>query len=1359
MDESILHHLFLPQYLPSSAADDFLIENNHQNEHMLLECMKEYLNTFQSIDAFSLPIFGILTDCVERWSLLQNVQNISVTKLQSSFNELPSGSFLPLYFHNQNAAILIEMDENNTDQPIISSWQVLLPSAEITSSILPHLSCFPVRTYRLNNRSQLGSTVHCELLIDLMNHSIEYSKSYKASNEVDETRDVPESHYVCQWWIEQFQEINLENSSNKCYQFRKKHRDHIRWNKTLLPFRRSGLWMTIKVVFQTILTKQLSYDGFVIYKFLITHFLTDLIYKKRISTDLLVHCIRKIIRRLNKIERLIPSINSNDVIKWTKYIKEQIQIKINLILPKLNWQKSIEKNEKINSKLIMNNSNIYQHFFPQFQTYLNNEILSKRDDEFLPYVSNCNHLFDINQIDSIPTYSILTIEMNYTVAIALMRMEIWVESSLEEWLNHSSLDKNEKNRFEILLRFFEEYQGEALKHYYSEDGQTDPIGYTRFILTSLTIIRVMQLKLCNHSNLKRLKLHSINIPNLIELFEYLILPNRDDMNRAFDLYNYFKEFNHRMYPDLLTKIDSEKAFGVHYANQSSTINEDLNKIRDQSERDKQNKIIEINEAKERYNSLMDSIIDLSCECIYHNQRKSSQRHKCRRCQIQEQADQIEVKIFEYPLPSRHQSALSVMFELQMPIEIRSYRDILWQFINRPYPNLKSNFYEWLNVQPHNDKLTPYYTGPHDRQVRLVSHTKSITQTHYSSPKVATASIKDYLFDNSLKVEISPNKSLDIKDERRILTPKLNHPDYEQLQFSLNTTQFLQNEVIAQLSNRPSRLKSTQFVEFGSFRSGHLLQWWNLLILLEMESLSIGEESVAILILHSILQYGPLSDQWCSQSHQHLLDDSFIEEFILRLNRYLDNCKLNWQNELILLVLTMIIMRILNISNENKIEQLIHLVRKCRRIGEEWIDLISINIQKISSSIFNEEEKLHLKMVNIGVACLLTFSTYQNRMNYLLSSNEDVIFLLKAATIVHDNIIFRKNQSNISHFMQNMIRFSQWTLIMIQPTLSKYLQTTDYQSLTDFVKIYWVVMKNENNIKRQWKKRNTDLYDGLYDCQYESRYISIDCIRGIFLVDGMTIGFLPENITSNELFLRVFGDYIFEVQSTKLSNIYITKHSYHDYKNVYYQFHFDDHTKHLTITEQHENTDEIYQLIPHICFSNVLPDIFVSNHSHWWNIKDQILEFRPIHFKSIDFLQKKPYIYSMKTRYISTTGSITQQILVNQKSHFFQSLFNKYFIRLDDQPFVYMMKDNETTIDIYLSRLGIAFKYNINSKSITSREYSDMFIDENQWLGTLTGLKSGLILSPSPSPSINYPYRKLIVPFGHVHAEMISSDNH
>ncbi len=140
MNESILNHLFLPFYLPSSSENDFCIRSNHRNEYIILECMNEFLNLYESIDAsMVLPIIRILIDCTQRWSMLQKTSKLSISNLKSIIEQLPSGAFLPMYFHAQNAAILVEIDEKNINQSLLSSWQVLLPIDTITSSIQPHL--------------------------------------------------------------------------------------------------------------------------------------------------------------------------------------------------------------------------------------------------------------------------------------------------------------------------------------------------------------------------------------------------------------------------------------------------------------------------------------------------------------------------------------------------------------------------------------------------------------------------------------------------------------------------------------------------------------------------------------------------------------------------------------------------------------------------------------------------------------------------------------------------------------------------------------------------------------------------------------------------------------------------------------------------------------------------------------------------------------------------------------------------------------------------------------------------------------------------------------------------------------------
>ncbi|CAF2793559.1 unnamed protein product [Rotaria sp. Silwood2] len=245
--------------------------------------------------------------------------------------------------------------------------------------------------------------------MDFMRNTIEYSKSFKASRQVYEIRDVPESHYVCQWWIQQFQGIKIENNSNFSIQFKKKHRDQIRWNNAKIPFRRSGLWMTMKVVFHIILTKRLRHIGTVIYKLLIIHFLTYVIGKadSNISTDLLVHCIRKIVRRVNKIEQLLLSINVNDVNEWVQNMKYEIQMKINQILPKSDWQKVIQIKDERNSKLFitnfeLNDSNTYKYLCRELNAYLNNQNLSQTLD-FFSGSNNYGEFSYVNQDDYIPS--------------------------------------------------------------------------------------------------------------------------------------------------------------------------------------------------------------------------------------------------------------------------------------------------------------------------------------------------------------------------------------------------------------------------------------------------------------------------------------------------------------------------------------------------------------------------------------------------------------------------------------------------------------------------------------------------------------------------------------------------------------------------------------------------------------------------------------------------------------------------------------------------------------------------------------------------------------------------------------------
>ena len=158
-----------------------------------------------------------------------------------------------------------------------------------------------------------------------------------------------------------------------------------------------------------------------------------------------------------------------------------------------------------------------------------------------------------------------------------------------EHTNQSLLSSNRHERFQQLQTFFEDYQEQALKHYYSQNKSTDPMGYTRYILTSLKILRWIHIKLSQQEQFTRLKTHQIQIPNLFKLFQYLILPTREEMEQARRLYEYFHGFSHKPNPHLLDSIDSDEAFGVVFADKSEQMNNILAKIRTQIEQNNNDK--------------------------------------------------------------------------------------------------------------------------------------------------------------------------------------------------------------------------------------------------------------------------------------------------------------------------------------------------------------------------------------------------------------------------------------------------------------------------------------------------------------------------------------------------------------------------------------------------------------------------------------------------------------------------------------------------------------------------------------------------------------------------------------------------
>ena len=261
--------------------------------------------------------------------------------------------------------------------------------------------------------------------------------------------------------------------------------------------------------------------------------------------------------------------------------------------------------------------------------------------------------------------------------------------------------------------------------------------------------------------------------------------------------------------------------------------------------------------------------------------------------------------------------------------------------------------------------------------------------------------------------------------------------------------------------------------------------------------------------------------------------------------------------------------------------------------------------------------------------------------------------------MHDNAILSKDNTR-SSFFNYLNRLTKHLLICIHPIITQLLEKESFQLLDQFCALYWTELRGKSSTDGRWKKRNQDVHDGWYDGRYDSVVVAIDCLNGSFLLDGMTIGFLPQNMTSDPLFTRVFGNHIFEVLASGTGEHFITKHRYHGERDVHYEFSLDDRQNRLTVYERHGRSNDKFQLIPADCFQKELPDVFVSNYSHWRNMAKDEIEFRPIQFYDSNFLSEKQYVLNLKTHLITTKTTEKTQILIRQRSAFFQKHVCPFF---------------------------------------------------------------------------------------------------
>ena len=292
--------------------------------------------------------------------------------------------------------------------------------------------------------------------------------------------------------------------------------------------------------------------------------------------------------------------------------------------------------------------------------------------------------------------------------------------------------------------------------------------------------------------------------------------------------------------------------------------------------------------------------------------------------------------------------------------------------------------------------------------------------------------------------------------------------YDILQFCVSGTTHRENEVIALQSKCPQSLGLKEFLKFGSLRAGHRLQMRNLLDAVETRSLSFNNSSVHFLIAQSLWQLGPLNDAndlsnsyitsnfIYPASHSDFGNVEYLEKLYEIISNYLEVSSKCWTDHLILLNVITVTARAIAISpNDDMKSKMVKLMRRCREIGNDWIECVQNAIN--NSSCFGEAMTKDLKTSLLEICCfnILTYYVDKNNLGLLMNSDDDIVSWFISMSYIFDHKITFDTSNNKYSLHQYLDRNVKFCKLNIEEHFYNILSRTNNKAaLTTFINKHW-----------------------------------------------------------------------------------------------------------------------------------------------------------------------------------------------------------------------------------------------------------------------------------------------------------------
>lgn len=1324
-------HLFLPPELPQAAdggAQDLqfalFARNALAKLHQALPTTQRPIALDRSIALLDslLDVNSTADASISEPKLLQQIKRLS--------NTGSSGTTVACYVAAQNAAVLISKLEQNAGTD--AKTKLIFEAFELS----PRNSAVYKQAGRLR-RSFPGPAVAVDLdqnpsaefapavaaaLSKMSSQSVEGMQpaSRKAGSYHVEQRDTSSPAAVTDLFVgflRSFGEPILVDYISK------NTREEVLWQQALAPWRRSPVWLLVRVALQLVISR--APDGSrKMYKQAMTCIITRLSQEaQRLnfpSEDL--HVMNaKISARLIKLSAH-PG-NEASFHPGAMAMLDGVLASSAALIEK-RWKNIRERDSHDLDLSVLSGLDFESDArveLPALDSYLNR----LRAEQYLGRQVKCTAFVPQSSLMLFGRFSLPQLQANALDDLAYANVhhfEDWIAQHLTDWVyKFADVDACEK-----LCELMLQYHRLATSLY---TGNPEA--------TSIMILTIFELFIaCDRAAIKQCQLLERFDPGIPQtVLQNLLLPKIGGLKRlsAVEYYLNTRSSSSSHMSTSLFDLQRSTGFAYQFFEQSSEHRVLYEEIQHQAKIDKDTKRFQFQQLRKEHQRLSD-LYDQS-QCEYKDvviddwcdppETESQHQPGCKKCRYQNQIKSLNIDVFEEPLPRSDVEAKAVVFELAVPSWIACWRDahtyLLVDVLQgaTTTASLRAT-YELSKNDPHLTRNYHKTTKPH--RVDLLSESKPVVSSHYRNIHIESNSREgDVIVDNGLAYRYWDSKARAFVGTARyeddVAKSCTYHLPVRALQRFVSRTSLTPdgeapNAVIASLDACPDDMSLEEYKELSTIPLGRHIQWANIELQLAMPSVDFKKQLSTLVFLQCVHQAGPSNGDVLRDAHNILHDDGKVRSVLNHLSEAVERVKQNWESAEALGTFTAIAARLLSVNTSCK-DHALGILHKIRTIAAEWMHTISARAHAA-------EEQEHrtvfvTKGVEIALLCSFAYDVDDQHLSTILTDEENTSRLIEAAVAVQQGenshpwkdlhsklLLFRHKR--LLHRCYSLLSQNQAGLdLALRQVWSSYKAGTSGWSLVSTAP-HWVTTETSDRMQ-----------------------VHLDLLSGEVRVNGVPLGLIPSQYRNQPLYGTLFGksavetlpapDPRFEFSSKKEFQGQVVQLALREVDIQGLS------AKELVV--QAVESSDVYETISSGLFRQCFPNHFVHDYVHWYHAGSNTVHFRPSG-SAWNTDRATGWLLSPSCGSGWTLARAGNAAIGLQKSTS-RKICQQLSSLADDSRIHCVLQANSSVLSIDIPSLHLGFRLKSNSTSLQSREYRSMQLDYDQSIQTLVGLANKLVL--------------------------------